>query len=75
MTLAMDDSAMLTKLLPIRMALSASSKRSRIRTASAAERLPSSARFSRRMRLAELSAISAPEKKADSRMQTTAAMM
>ena len=74
-TLPREDRAMLTKLLPIRIALSASSKRSRIFTASAAPALPLSARFSSRIRLAELSAISAPEKNAERTMHATAAMI
>ena len=43
MTLPMEDRAMFTKLLPIRIAESASSKRSRLFTARAALRFPSSA--------------------------------
>ena len=68
-----DDAAMLTRLLPMRMALRVRSKWSRMPTAVFARRLPSSAAFSSRRRLADEYDISDAEKNADSAMSTTSA--
>ena len=74
-TEAREDRAIFTKLLPIKIALSTSSKCSISFSARAAPRLPLSARLARRMRLAEDRAISAPEKKAESIRQAKLATM
>ena len=74
MTEPREEMAMFTKLLPMRMAERASSNWSMMRTARAASLEPSSAWFSRRMRLAEEKAISDPEKKAERARQITAPM-
>ena len=69
-----DEKALLTKLLPMRMAESVLSKRSATFRAICARREPSSAAFSMRRRLSEEKAISEAEKNADRHRQTIQAI-
>ena len=69
-TEAMDEVAMLTRLLPMSMAESESSNLSMTLSAIFAPRFPPSAADSKRMRLAEEKHISEAEKKAERPMRT-----